>query len=279
MRVGMNPMREEVIPRKLPPNVPVVAVITHLPSLDDEYHKHRLEVAKASIMSARNNAGSCFFVVWDNGSCYKLTEFLRGLCPDNLILSANVGKQSAINALCSMYHGSIIAISDDDILHYDNWLAPQIEILKAFPDVGLVSGCVTRHYMKYTHLYAWEFAKNNQFAQISETPLEWDHQHGESIGKSRRFTDHIIQGVTPCTIKYNDVTARIGGNHCQFVGYADVLKPFLPRTDRYMEPLYPFDLRVDNAKLLRLLTVDRKTRHLGNVLSDEDREEIKEVLK
>jgi len=290
MRVGINPLREEVIPYKLPPDVPVVAVITHLPRLEDEYHEHRLGIVLDAVSSAHINANIAHhFVIWDNGSAPYVKDTLCNYVFDTMkdypfskqiILSDNIGKQNAINALLSMYHGSIVAISDDDILHYPNWLAPQIEILKAFPDVGLVSGCVTRHYMKYNHLHAWNWAnKNNVHVIENEIPIEWDYQHGESIGKTKEFTDHIAQRVMPCTIRYNEVTARIGGNHCQFVGYADTLLPFLPRTNRYMEPLYPFDIRVDGAKLLRLLTVDRKTRHLGNVLNDEDREEIEEVLK
>lgn len=278
-RKGMNPLREKEIEYKLSPDIPVVAVITHLPNLEG-YHKDRLDIVFNAVISAWNNCKTdAWFVLWDNGSCWDWTSRFPALPYDQIIFSKNIGKQNAINALCNMYHSSIIAFSDDDILHYPNWLEPQIEVLKTYPSVGLVSGCVTRHYMKYHHLYAWQWcAQNDVLIRIDDTPREWDQQHGESIGKPKNIAASMVGKVPATIIEYNNVKARIGGNHCQFVGYADTLKEFLPRTDKYMEPLYPFDIRVDDAKLLRLLTKDRLTRHLGNVLSDEDRKEIKNVI-
>jgi len=170
------------------------------------------------------------------------------------------------------------AISDDDILHYPNWLGPQIEVLDAY-DAGLVTGCVTRHYMKYNHLYAWKWFKEQKLKiEIDDTPFEWDIQHGESIGKDRDFSRLISLNIPAVAVKYHDVKARFGGCHCQFVGYADTLRPFFPITDEYMKPLYPVDIAIDEAKLLRLMTHDRLTRHLGNVLTDEDRKEVEDVL-
>lgn len=280
MRQGINPLRDATIDRPLPPDVPVVAVITHLPSLDG-YHKDRFEIVKAAVRSAYKSDGhKAFFVIWDNGSCPDLLNWLfSNARADQYFYSKNIGKQNAINALYGMFSGSIVAISDDDILHYPGWLAKQLEILNAYPNAGLVSGCTTRHYTKYNHLYGYKWiVKKKIKSRFIETPIEWDFQHAESIGKTASFGQYIHDHATTVEINYNGTKAVIGGNHCQFVGYADTLRPFLPRTNRYMEPLYPFDRRVDDAHLLRLLTPERMTRHLGNVLTDADREEIERVL-
>lgn len=279
MRTALNPLREEKIKHPLPPDIPVVAVITHLPSLKDEYHRDRLEIIYTAIRSATKNAGEdhCF-VVWDNGSVFELLDELMGWPWINqIIASNNIGKQNAINAIYGMFSGSIVSISDDDILHYPGWLKSQIEILQAFDNVGLVSGATNRYYMRYPHLYAYH---NDEYKKKAvSTPKKWDVEHGISIGKEPYMTAAITGNVIPYQVESNGVKAIVGGSHCQFTGCADVLRPLLPRTDRYMEPLYPFDIRVDKAGLYRFLTPERTTRHLGNRLTDEDRQEIERVLK
>jgi hypothetical protein len=72
--------------------------------------------------------------------------------------------------------------------------------------------------------------------------------------------------------------AIIGAAHCQIMGIGKVIAPMLPATGRYMEPLYPFDGRLDAAGILHLMTPWRTVRHLGNRLMDEDRKEIAELL-
>jgi hypothetical protein len=276
----MNPNRTKTLDHKIPPDVPVIAVITHLPC-ESEYHEKRREIVEAAVLSAKKNAGiDAHFVIFDNGSHYDLQRWLVDLHPDRLILSRNVGKMNAVHALCSMYPGSIISISDDDILHYKNWIQPQINILKAFR-AFLVSGVTTRHYMKYQHLVGYGdmlgIAAADATSEI-ETPLEWDIQHGYSIGKDPRISRDMQRVVRPLMLHKDGVSALVGGNHCQFVGYADGLRQFFVKTDMYMQPLYPVDCAIDGAGYLRLLTPERRARHLGNVLSNDDVKEIYDIV-
>ncbi len=47
--------------------------------------------------------------------------------------------------------GEIIAYSDDDIFFYPGWLPAHLEILAAFPKVGMVSGVPVRNAALHAH--------------------------------------------------------------------------------------------------------------------------------
>jgi hypothetical protein len=54
--------------------------------------------------------------------------------------------------------------------------------------------------------------------------------------------------------------------HAQFVCYPERVEPLIPWTGAAMANEISFDKAVDTAGLLRLATVERYTRHMGNVL-------------
>jgi GT2 family glycosyltransferase len=64
-----------------------------------------------------------------------------------LIVSKNIGISNAMRRVLSMYNDCIVALSNDDIFYEHDWLVKQMEILKAYPNVGTVSGVTTRFYM------------------------------------------------------------------------------------------------------------------------------------
>jgi hypothetical protein len=70
-------------------------------------------------------------------------------------------------------------------------------------------------------------------------------------------------------ITYHGVQAYAMSQHCQFVCYPERVEPLIEWTDRVMQDEIPWDKAVDIAGLLRLSTVERYTRHLGNVLVQE----------
>src|SRR3990167_10813819 len=118
MRVGQNPLKYRPIPSR--PDV-VASAITHLPD-QEGYHAHRLEIVKLSLTSMRefSNDGKQSILVWDNGSCPALTDWLIDeYKPDTLILSPNVGKSSAVAGVFRMCPpDTIIACADDDMEYF-----------------------------------------------------------------------------------------------------------------------------------------------------------------
>ena len=270
MRQGMNPLREKLLSTPIPPDVPVVAVVTHLPD-GTGYHRDRLSIVLRSIEEARDKAGTaCWFVVWDNGSGNEFARILSNIGGiDTLILSSNIGISNAMRRILSMYQDCIVALANDDIFYEQDWLQSQIEILKTYPNVGTVSGITTRFYMGKGTEATEHWAKREGLKVTGvEVPPLWDEQHGLSIGKARHAHLQEYGKLKAPQIEYNGIKAIIGGNHAQFVCYASRILPLLPHSARYMEKLFPFDLTVNATGLLRLLTPERTARHVGNVLDE-----------
>jgi|GEM_PF-3288445 len=73
MRIGNNPMRGKPIQHTMPGEV--ATVTTHLPN-QEGYHAQRLEVVQTCLKSMRNGAPGIPVMVWDNGSCQELRDWL-----------------------------------------------------------------------------------------------------------------------------------------------------------------------------------------------------------
>lgn len=276
----MNPNRAQLVEMKLPPEIPVVAIVTHLPEETSEYHRDRWDIVTSSLLLARKYVDmECHLLVWDNGSMPKLREWLfYEYKPDKLMFTENIGTQNTMRRVMSMYHDSIVAYSNDDILYYPSWLPEQIHILQTYPNVGTVSGCVTRYYMGRQVITTHAWAERVEKKWFHETPTEWDFQHALSVGRAEALIPNEIKDIHPVLLEWNDTKAFIGGAHCQFVAYANRVYPLLYKSNKLMGELSPFDVRVDDAGLLRLLTSTRRTRHIGNRMTQEDKDEVERLL-
>ena len=73
MRIGNNPMRGKPLQHTMPGEV--ATVTTHLPN-QEGYHAQRLEVVQTCLKSMRNGAPGIPVMVWDNGSCQELRDWL-----------------------------------------------------------------------------------------------------------------------------------------------------------------------------------------------------------
>lgn len=118
MRIGANPLRNDAVNSIAPL---VLAVVTHLPNTLG-YHEHRLEVIQTCIESMTKHAPPHSLVIWDNGSCEALRQWIRSKKPDVFIESVNVGKTTARTAIFRMLPPeTLVAMSDDDIFYYPDW--------------------------------------------------------------------------------------------------------------------------------------------------------------
>lgn len=269
-RIGNNPLRNQKIPNKLPPSIPVVCIITHLPD-ETGYHEKRLEIVTKSIMMAVKNAGHpAYWMVWDNGSCGALRDYLHFIGLDLFVQSANVGKLNAVGTVLRMFPGSIVGISDDDMIYYPGWLDIQVKTLLAHK-AALVSGATTKFHMKLQH--GGDEEPDNDF------PIAWDLDFGRSLGHDDKIIHEIHNNYTARYRTADGIRAYRGGAHCQFVCHADTIAPYCKPTNRYMEPLAPFDRALEADGVLRLLTSPRTSRHIGNTMTDYDRREIEALLR
>lgn len=277
MRVGQNPNRQEKA-EALPEMV--AAVITHLPHMEG-YHRERLEIIQICLRSMRQNAGMRLaFMVWDNGSCAELREWLQNVFrPEFLILAPNVGKDGARASMVNMLQvGTVVCFSDDDMLFYPGWLKPQLELLQGWPHVGAVSGYPVRTQFRWgtdtTLAWAEEYAKVEYGRFI---PEEWERDFCDSVGREWNFHVTYTKKDRDALITFNGQQAYGTAHHCQLVAYAERIGPFCTNDGWSISDEKVFDQMVDRAGFLRLTTTERLCRHMGNVMDGKLRGEVKDL--
>lgn len=283
-RIGINPARGKV--SDYHPAGVTVAVLTYLPDLRG-YFQDRLEVLQLVMSSLiANTSPPHDLMVMDNGSCPEVVDYLRGLQSagelDYLLLSRqNLGKIGALRLLCEAAPGEVIAYCDDDILFYPGWLEAQLDILHSFPKVGMVSGLPVRNASLHAR-QSLERLERGDKPGLSVTyqrriPDEWEADWATSTGRDPQVhlqDTQAHQDMVLCLEKSDGKEAleAIGSaNHFQFIAFRQVLLQALPKewSGKLMGHMVELDQAVDELGYLRLSTVDRYARHLGNALSQE----------
>ncbi len=271
MRKGMNPNRNAKVQGYAPI---VLSAITHLPNLDG-YHSERMEVIKCSLETMRENAGVDHqTLIWDNGSTAALTHWLkRSYQPDFLITGPNIGKLSARASIVRMLPpDTVVGVTDDDMFFYPDWLKAHLEILTTYPHVGTVSGFPVRTQFRFHNTSTIEWGK--RFATIEVGRFiseEYEQDFCTSIGRDYKKHKGGTLHEKDIKLRWGGVEAYATGHHCQLIGRAGVLAEHTEYSDEAMPAERPFERRLDLARLLRLTTVKRYARHIGNVL-DKDLE-------
>lgn len=269
MRIGENPNRHAQAQGYKPF---VASAVTHLPNFEG-YHEHRFEVVKTSLTTMRENAGlDCDILIWDNGSCPEFRDWLLDeYKPTGVVLSPNVGLTSARAGLLRIVPPTtIIGLADDDMYYYPNWFKASVDLMKQFPNVGQVSGWPVRTQMRWGNRTTLEWARRYAVLELGKfIPEQWDRDFCTSIGREWDFHVHYTKKDMDKRITYQGHQAYAVAHHCQFVCKAENLVEILRQNKEAMSDDKVLDNAVDGAGYLRLTTVDRYVRHIGNVLDDE----------
>jgi hypothetical protein len=279
MRRGHNPNKQFAPAAQITPIV--MTCITHLPVLEG-YHAERMEVVRTCLESMRKHAGGKYTtIVWDNGSCAELLDWLRNeYKPDILIQSANIGKNSATQALAGMLPPeTIMTYCDDDMFFYPDWLAPQVALLKSLPNVACVSGYPVRTSFRWgnENTVNW-FRKYGRMTAGKFLPSKWEEDFAISIGRDPNTHKAMTLNDVDLLGEFNGRTAYLTSHHCQFVAYAGVIAKANKADSFAMGEQRFFDIALDQIGL-RLATTQRLSRHIGNIIHDELRAEIMEANK
>jgi glycosyltransferase involved in cell wall biosynthesis len=275
MRVGHNPLRHARADELKPV---VLVVVTHLPHFEG-YHAKRLEVVQTCLESMTRHAGmEHSVIIWDNGSCDEFREWVQeAIEPDVFIQSINIGKNTARTAMTRILPPkTIICYSDDDMYFYPDWLRPQIKLLKHFPNVASVTGYPVRTSFRWGNEHTKAWATQEREAKLEHgrwLPQEWEDDFAVSIGRDVMTHRDTSANDYEARITYRGVQAYATSHHCQFVGYAGIVGRVVTWDAAAMADERGFDMTLDELGL-RLATTERLTRHIGNVLHDELREEI-----
>lgn len=275
-RVGINPARGK--DSVYQPTRVSAAVLTYIPH-QAGYFKHRLQVLQLTLNSLRANAMvPCDLLVFDNGSCAPVVEYLTGLREagqiDYLILSKeNVGKIGALKILFQAAPGEVIAYSDDDILFYPGWLEPQLALLDGIPNAGMVSGVPVRFAGTYAVSSLERLLETGpsglEVTRERLIPDGWEIDWAQSTGREPDEHLQSMKNWRELVLRCGDLTAVGSANHFQFIARKEVILKALPEvwTGQLMGAMVEMDEAIDESGYLRLSTAQRYTRHLGNVLS------------
>ena len=276
MRTSHNPLRGK--PASYQIKDIVLLVVTHLPCEDEPgYHKDRFEVVKTCLTTMREGANrEHTFMVWDNGSNSTFRDWLQHIfSPDICILSQNIGKNHArAAAIRSLPLGSIVAYSDDDFYYEDDWLNPQLHILNKF-NAALVTGDPIRTMFRWgcENTINWS-NKHGKLEKGRFIPDEYEMDYATSIGRDWETHIKLTEKDIDYKVSYNGTDAYCVGHHAQFVSYVARILPALETPDDTAMPdEKPFDMRV-NELGLRLSTIQRYTRHIGNVLDESFKKDL-----
>ncbi len=276
-RMGMNPARGKTTLYRSA-NV-TVSTVTYIPSLDG-YFKHRLEILKLSLASIKaHTEQSVNIMVFNNGSCNEVVEYLNTQLKagviDYLITSRqNIGIIGAFKILFQAVPSEIIAYADDDVLYYPGWLAPHLEILNTYPNVGMVSGAPVGYSSEKSSSSLERLLKNKPSDfKVTQSPREPAWEQSWAISTGRDVEEHLnsVQSKPNTLLDYQGVKAIGSAKHFQFVTTKQVMTKALPEKwdSKLMDGLVELDKSVDQLGYLRLSTPKRYSSHLGNIISPE----------
>lgn len=265
------------------PDDVLAAVLVYIPHLRG-YFLNRLSVLDLCLKSLlRTKPGEVPLLVFDNGCCGEVHSYLVKLEADGhidyLVCSRmNIGTLAAIRMIVAMSPKPLLAYSDDDVFFDPGWLEAQLSLLAAFPEAGMVSGAPTvdgaLHATASTIRLASEPGTGMRLAEL-HVPEEWEEDWALSTGRDPNERRRLARETPIPTVERNGVRAYAGATHFQFVGRVGALKAGLPEAwpASLMGGLREMDVGVDQAGYLRLSTMQRFARHIGNAVTDAVRQE------
>jgi glycosyltransferase involved in cell wall biosynthesis len=283
-RIGMNPARDRVGDYR--PARVTVAVLAYVPYLEG-YFRGRLDLLRLCLGSILVNTREEFdLLVFDNGSCPEARMYLRSLLEAGQIQyllssSENIGKIGAFKVLFTACPGEIVAYCDDDMFFYPGWLSAHLDLLDRFPRVGAVSGSPIREMFGHgieSNLRLAEQDPEIELIRGHTIPLEWEMQWAESYGRDLEIHRQEIEEKEDIILERGGVRAYAAANHNQFVTPKSVITNLLPDewSGRLMGEMIELDSEMDAQGYLRLSTIGRTTRHMGNLATPDLIEEAKE---
>lgn len=283
-RIGYNPSRGQETSYR--PARVTVAVLTYLPN-QDGYFRDRLDVTRLCIESIlANTPGSFDLLVFDNGSCPSLVDYLRSLrqrgLVDYLLLSArNIGKIAALQMIFRLAPGEVVAYTDDDIFFLPGWLDAHLKLIDTFPKVGMVTGLYVRPRVNYATSATLAFAQEQKVDVVRGRfiPQEWEDEYIANSNRTWESYSKEIEGLEDISLCYQGVEALVSAHHFQFVAPRQVILQALPKewTGQLMGQMSTLDKQVDELGYLRLSTRQQTVRLLGNSLSPEMAEKAEQL--
>ena len=280
-RLGRHPLKERSIKEKvLTPNKITITTIVYIPT-ESGYWEHSFMNLKLFFQSlVSNTTGEYDLMVFDNGSCKKIIDYLNDLKLNGiinfLILSKmNHRKLGALDFLLHSARGDYIAYADSDVYFLPNWIENTMRLFEAFPKAGkitslpLAGGDTTaiseKTYNEVTH---------NKKISVNKgiiIPDDYIKAHCLSLGKTLNDFKNTNPGRVDIQITSKDnISAYISTADFQFILKRECLNDVLPLTvyddEDYYDPIYSpvLEKRLYMSGWWQLSTCDYNIHHLGN---------------
>ncbi|MBX3047207.1 MAG: glycosyltransferase family 2 protein [Anaerolineales bacterium] len=272
MRVGQNPVKS--VDRIAPPAAVTVVVISYIPFLSG-YYAHSLELLKLCLGSLyANTDGAYDLMVFDNGSCAEVREYLlaeqAGGRIEYLTLSErNLGKPAVWNICFAAAPGEFVAYADADVYFYKGWLSSSLDALRSMPQAGMVTAMPMLTPQKYsTATVKW--AKAQRGAKLETGQLfSWDDfwKHARSLGNSEEHGRAFFEDNKAVRLSYKKRQYWVGAAHFQFTARKSILQQVLPiPAEKPMGRVRLLDEAINARGYLRLSTAEWHVQHMGNQL-------------
>jgi len=274
-RIGMNPSRGKKIGQE--PSRVTMAVLTYLP-VEIGYFEHRFDVTRLCLESMISNSPpGNDLMVFDNGSCSRLTNYLEDLYGTGKIQylflsSQNIGKMAALKVIFNSAPGEIVAYTDDDVFFMPGWLDAHLELLDNYPMVGLVTGFYIRSHLRYGTTSLDRFAERKdvivQRGYLVSKDVEYHYI--ENMSRTWEQYQKEVEGLQDIRFTYNSISALASSGHHQFVSRREIMQKALLEgsNDMLMGKMIELENRIDKMGFLRLTTNESVTRLLGNKLDE-----------
>lgn len=277
-RIGMNPSRGkklDFVPARV-----TACVLTFVPH-QAGFFEQRMSTARMTIESIIANTDiPCDKLVFDNGSCREMVDYLKGLLEtgkiDYLMLSRyNIGKLNAMRAMFQSAPGEVIAYADDDIYHLPGWLQAHLEVLDAYPNVGAVTGFYVRQRAKLSSssTVKWASEMSHTLEKGLLIPSKWEDEYIDAYDRSPERYQSETEGIEDILLKFNNVEAWVGAHHFQMVTPKNVIQPIIDEmlptgwNDGMMGRMVEMDDLMDTKGYLRLTTREQVIRLMGNTIT------------
>jgi glycosyltransferase involved in cell wall biosynthesis len=273
LRLGQNPAK--FIEGVTRPERITVAVLTCIPSLKG-FHAQALDVLKTCLDSLWQNTRPAHdLLVFDNGSGAETVSFLleaqqAGLIQYLILSEKNLGKGGAWNQIFASAPGEILAYTDSDAEFSPGWLEDSVEILEAYPNVGMVTSRPFRTPPEfYDATLAWAEADAEvELERGRFIPWEDFRAFDMSLGQNEEDIRARYESTEDIRLVYHGTPAFVGASHWQFVAHTSVLRSFVPfDMDRPMGQVRDLDRRMDEAGYLRLMTARPLAMNMSNTLN------------
>jgi glycosyltransferase involved in cell wall biosynthesis len=272
----MNPNRDHKTDYR--PARVTLAMLTCLPE-EAGYFEHRFDVTRLSLESLIANTPQPYdLLVFDNGSCPRMVDYLRGLRDAGkiqylLLSSRNIGKLGALQFIFNAAPGEIVAYTDDDVFFLPGWLEEHLKIIEMYPNVGSVCGLYMRPLMAYGITSTMKFLSRPD-VQVERgllLPREMEQHYIDQMGRTQETYLAETKGLEDIAVTFNGVQAFVSAGHHQFVAPRHVILEALPKVwgGELMGKMRDLDNEVDRLGYLRFCTRTFLTRLTGNALDAE----------